>query len=128
MWQSWCACAFCILILTIIESSTRVKKPMRGKSKCPIMFRPNWDLQGKKKINRGFKHRQQQHQWQRQKSNRFNNYEVKQQLCMCIMLFVQFSLPLHANKVKRPNETFCGGCKRKTTASFFFLWTEIQLL
>ena len=23
---------------------------MRGKSKCPITFRPNWDLEGKKKI------------------------------------------------------------------------------
>ena len=39
---------------------------------------------------------------------------------MCIMLFVQFFLLLHANKVKLPNETFSGGCKRKTTASFFF--------
>ena len=80
---------------------------MRGKSKINVLLflGPNWNLQGKKKIG-GLSI-----------DNSNSNENVKKAIGLIIMkqnngfacsimLFVQFFLPLHANKVKLPNETF----------------------
>ena len=58
-------------------------------------------------------------QQERKKNNRFQF--AKQQLCMCIMLFM-----LHNCDVSVRNFMFCRGHEHKTTTLFFFSWTLIQ--